>query len=156
MMARRCDMEPCPPPPTTPCWLGTPTRADGYCQWYRDGRSILAHRWAYQQMIGPIPDGLELDHLCNVRACWNPAHLEPVTPAENCRRTLLRTPRKAAMSPTERRARNAASMRALRASNRRIRERNMEQTATATYPRTDAQRAFRARLAQQLTGAARF
>lgn len=46
----------------------------------------LAHRVAYELLIGPIPDGLTIDHLCSVRHCVNPHHLEPVTRAENNRR----------------------------------------------------------------------
>lgn len=46
----------------------------------------LAHRVAYEALIGPIPHGLQIDHLCRVRCCVNPAHLEPVTPQENTRR----------------------------------------------------------------------
>ena len=45
-----------------------------------------AHRVSYEETVGPIPDGLEIDHLCRVRDCVNPAHLEPVTRAENARR----------------------------------------------------------------------
>jgi hypothetical protein len=44
------------------------------------------HRVAYQILIGPIPEGLELDHLCRVRSCCNPWHLEPVTKTVNVRR----------------------------------------------------------------------
>lgn len=57
-----------------------------------DGRrtSLGAHRVAYELYVGPIPDGLEIDHLCRNRACVNPAHLEPVTRAENIRRAMLR------------------------------------------------------------------
>ena len=46
-------------------------------------RVWLAHRWAYSVLVGPIPDGLELDHLCRVRHCVNPAHLEPVNGSTN-------------------------------------------------------------------------
>ena len=49
-------------------------------------KSMLAHRFSYELLVGPIAPGLELDHLCRVRACCNPAHLEPVTPLENFRR----------------------------------------------------------------------
>ena len=53
-----------------------------------DGHS-RAHRAIYEEMVGPIPDGLVLDHLCSVRNCVNPEHLEPVTQAENARRGAL-------------------------------------------------------------------
>lgn len=53
-----------------------------------DGKSVLvyAHRLAYEHFRGPIPDGLQLDHLCRNRTCVNPEHLEPVTPKVNTRR----------------------------------------------------------------------
>jgi hypothetical protein len=50
--------------------------------WY-DGKVRLAHRVIYEYLVGPIPDGLSIDHLCRVRHCVNPAHLEPVTHREN-------------------------------------------------------------------------
>lgn len=55
----------------------------------RAGTSIYTHRASYELHVGPIPEGLDIDHLCRVRACCNPQHLEPVTRAENLRRSPL-------------------------------------------------------------------
>lgn len=52
----------------------------------RAGRNLLAHRVAYEFVLGDIPEGLDLDHLCRNRWCVNPYHLEPVTRKENLRR----------------------------------------------------------------------
>lgn len=51
-----------------------------------DGKNVLAHRWAYEFHKGPIPKGLEIDHLCRNKFCVNPEHLEAVTAKENVRR----------------------------------------------------------------------
>jgi hypothetical protein len=73
--------------PETGCWLWAACRnSAGYGKFGIDGRVVLAHRFSYEQHVGPIPDGLQLDHLCRVRCCVNPAHLEPVTGSENVRR----------------------------------------------------------------------
>ena len=66
-------------------WMGALNRA-GYAQLYLNGAARLAHRLAYAEHVGPIPDGLPLDHLCRVKRCVNPDHLEPVTASENVRR----------------------------------------------------------------------
>lgn len=62
-------------------WHGPATRRG-----YGIVRSILVHRTLYELMVGEIPEGLQLDHLCRNRRCANPTHLEPVTAAENNRR----------------------------------------------------------------------
>lgn len=65
------------------CWLWEANLSvGGYGQFHDDGQ-VYAHRWAYGHLVGPIPDGLEIDHLCRVRRCVNPSHLEPVTTREN-------------------------------------------------------------------------
>lgn len=74
------------------CWEWTPPVGNhGYGEFARQGerRTVLAHRYAYELLVGPIPDGLEIDHLCRNKACVNPDHLEPVTKSENARRAAL-------------------------------------------------------------------
>lgn len=63
------------------CWLWTgPFKPEGYGKFaVGRKRQYQAHRFAYEDMVGEIPPGLQLDHLCRVRACVNPWHLEPVT-----------------------------------------------------------------------------
>lgn len=67
-------------------WGGHRYRGYGYLT--HDGRYVRAHRWAWEQAFGPIPEGLTLDHLCRNRACIVPCHLEPVTNRENALRGM--------------------------------------------------------------------
>lgn len=66
-------------------WTGAKD-SNGYGLFGLDGVSVGAHRFAYATARGPVPDGLELDHLCRNRACVRLSHLEAVTKYENMRR----------------------------------------------------------------------
>lgn len=71
----------------TPCWIWQRAfDGTGYGRACHDGRMFQAHRFIYERLVGPIPEGMQLDHLCRVRSCVNPSHLEPVTNATNTRR----------------------------------------------------------------------
>ena len=75
------------PEPNSGCWLweaGCSRSGYGYISQARKMRQ--AHVVAYELFVGRVPEGKELDHLCGVRCCVNPAHLEPVTHRENLRR----------------------------------------------------------------------
>lgn len=81
------------PPPahsglSEPCWLWTGRLVSvGYAAAPRTQRRLIyMHRWAFEYFKHPIPKGLEIDHLCHVKRCINPTHLEAVTHAENMRR----------------------------------------------------------------------
>jgi hypothetical protein len=66
------------------CWLWTAGKKRAYGAFaVEHDRTVLAHRWSYEHHVGPIPDGLTIDHLCRRPLCVNPAHLEPVTPRMN-------------------------------------------------------------------------
>jgi hypothetical protein len=69
------------------CWLWLGAKDPrGYGRFSFHGRKWLAHRFAYEALVGWVPAGLELDHLCKNKSCVNPAHLEAVTSYENKRR----------------------------------------------------------------------
>lgn len=69
------------------CWEWSAGRSkDGYGLVWWEGKMHLVHRILYEGLVGPIPDGLELDHLCRNHACANPDHLQPVTHQVNCAR----------------------------------------------------------------------
>ena len=63
-------------------WTGW-TNGKGYGGFFNGTKQVYAHRWNYERVRGPIPDGLVLDHLCRNRKCVNPDHLEAVTVQQN-------------------------------------------------------------------------
>lgn len=66
------------------CWVWSGScSCDGYGRVKVNREVLLAHRAVYELLIGPIPPAMTLDHLCRVRCCVNPAHLEPVSAKEN-------------------------------------------------------------------------
>ena len=71
---------------TDTCWLWTAGTWNGYGRYRHGARNVLAHKALYESVNGRVLDGHELDHLCGVRHCVRPDHLEAVTHAENVRR----------------------------------------------------------------------
>ena len=75
--------------PVGRCWVSDlKSRIRGYVLAQLDGKVQQGHRYSYQKLIGLIPKGLQIDHLCKNKECYNPAHLEPVTPRENSQRRV--------------------------------------------------------------------
>jgi hypothetical protein len=71
----------------TDCWIWTAyCNKDGYGNFWYNKKYLRAHRFSYEYFREPIPNGLQIDHLCRVRNCVNPYHLEPVTTQENTKR----------------------------------------------------------------------
>lgn len=69
------------------CWIWTAyCDSEGYGHFWLNGTMTYAHYFLYELLVGPVPEGKEFDHLCRHTSCVNPAHLEPVTHQENCRR----------------------------------------------------------------------
>ncbi len=69
------------------CWDWTASKiVSGYGKFNAGGTTVYAHRLAYELVVGPIPEGLTIDHLCRNRGCVNPTHLEVVSHGENVRR----------------------------------------------------------------------
>jgi len=86
-LRRRVDLVEPPAGVAGRCWLFRGARQSrGYGAMRVGGVVTLAHRAVYAAYVGPIPDGLWLDHLCERKRCVNPAHLEPVTPRTNALR----------------------------------------------------------------------
>lgn len=66
------------------CWLWTGSCDGRYGHfWESKEKSPMAHRYSYEALVGPIPEGAVIDHICHNTLCVNPAHLRPVTPKQN-------------------------------------------------------------------------
>lgn len=117
--------------PPNQCWVWEGSKQGRSPHFYGclryKGRRRQVHRLAYELIKGPVPDGLELDHLCRNKLCFNPAHLEPVTHAENVARATLErcrngheyTPENIYIRPSDGRKRCRACARAAKRRNNR-------------------------------------
>lgn len=75
------------PEDASDCWMwnGNINQRTGYGKKTWNGKHVLAHRWVFELLQGPIPEGLVINHKCSNRACVNPTHLEVTDQAGNCR-----------------------------------------------------------------------
>ena len=75
--------------PSSGCWIWQgAVSSSGYGNRWVEGKTVLAHRFYYEELVGTIPSDLQIDHLCRNKLCVNPEHLEAVRPAVNTRRGL--------------------------------------------------------------------
>ncbi len=65
------------------CWEWTGSKCKGHGHLGVEGRTVYAHRFSYELLVGPIPEGLVIDHMCHNKACVNPGHLRAVTTKQN-------------------------------------------------------------------------
>lgn len=79
-----CDCAGCQTYDRGPCWVFSRVDRYGYGQYKFNGKNLVAHRFAYERLVGPIPEAHDLDHQCDRhRNCVYPAHLEPATKTIN-------------------------------------------------------------------------
>lgn len=81
------------------CWEWN-GRSDEYGRFGLNGKVLLAHRFVWELLVGPIPDGMTIDHLCRNRYCVNPGHLEVVSGTENIRRGYSASPPRSSSRPS--------------------------------------------------------
>jgi hypothetical protein len=93
MLRKKLQVSPCPDKRLGPCWLwtgpirkGSLARGGGYVYIHFKGKGEYLHRLIYRTLVGRLVKGKQIDHLCKVRHCANPNHLEQVTQLENIKR----------------------------------------------------------------------
>lgn len=132
---------------TDTCWLWEgQILANGYGRFWDGERQVVAHRFAYELVVGPIPTGLQIDHVaergCTSKACVRPEHLEPVTQSVNLLRAFALKPKVSAEAKRANKTEWA----------RRDREQNPERYRAADkrhYDKTMATEEGRRRLAEK-------